>query len=158
MRYRINTPHVIQESIEGEVIIVHLLSGYYYSLEGSAASIWSGVVRGISAEEIGEEMVRAWDGDPTTIRDSVAQFLERLVEGNLIVPDQGGTAGGQALADEAIVLAAGAPRRAFVQPMLHRYEDMQELLLIDPIHEVEATGWPETKQESSGPRRDDASE
>ena|SRR6476660_8869681 len=31
---------------------------------------------------------------------------------------------------------------AFVTPELHKYTDMQELLLVDPIHEVAEEGWP----------------
>ena len=31
---------------------------------------------------------------------------------------------------------------AFVTPELHKFTDMQELLLVDPIHEVTEEGWP----------------
>jgi hypothetical protein len=30
---------------------------------------------------------------------------------------------------------------------LNKYTDMQDLLLLDPIHEVDAAGWPSTKVE-----------
>jgi hypothetical protein len=30
----------------------------------------------------------------------------------------------------------------FHAPVLQVYSDMQDLLLLDPIHEVDATGWP----------------
>ena len=29
--------------------------------------------------------------------------------------------------------------------MLHRYTDMADFMLVDPIHEVEETGWPNQK-------------
>jgi hypothetical protein len=29
--------------------------------------------------------------------------------------------------------------------MLERYEDMQDLILLDPVHEVEEEGWPRAK-------------
>jgi len=44
-------------------------------------------------------------------------------------------------------LLADAP---FVLPVLERYTDMQELLLIDPIHDVDETGWPRRKEQSEG--------
>jgi hypothetical protein len=30
----------------------------------------------------------------------------------------------------------------FVEPALNKYTDMQELLLLDPVHEVSEAGWP----------------
>jgi len=32
MEYRLNSPDVVQEELDGEVIVVHLISGSYYSL------------------------------------------------------------------------------------------------------------------------------
>ena len=37
----------------------------------------------------------------------------------------------------------------FDAPILKRYTDQQELLLLDPIHEVDDIGWPREKEESS---------
>lgn len=35
---------------------------------------------------------------------------------------------------------------AFVAPVLHKYTDMQEFMLVDPLHDVEAdAGWPHVK-------------
>ena len=31
-------------------------------------------------------------------------------------------------------------------PVLNKYTDMQDLLLIDPIHDVEAHGWPAKRE------------
>jgi hypothetical protein len=36
-------------------------------------------------------------------------------------------------------------KTVFNAPVLNKYTDMQDLLLLDPIHEVDATGWPSTK-------------
>ena len=35
-------------------------------------------------------------------------------------------------------------KRPYVPPQIERFTDMQELLLLDPIHEVDDTGWPHT--------------
>ncbi len=32
--------------------------------------------------------------------------------------------------------------RTYATPTLSKYTDMEELLLLDPIHEVDAQGWP----------------
>jgi hypothetical protein len=33
----------------------------------------------------------------------------------------------------------------FVTPCLQKYTDMEELLLIDPIHEIDEVGWPSAR-------------
>jgi len=38
---------------------------------------------------------------------------------------------------------------AFAPPELHTFNDMNDLLLIDPIHEVAETGWPFTANQKS---------
>ena len=39
-------------------------------------------------------------------------------------------------------LAAAAPPRAPGDPMIESYDDMADLLLLDPVHEVGEQGWP----------------
>ncbi len=33
-------------------------------------------------------------------------------------------------------------KTAFVTPELTRYTDIEDMLILDPIHEVDASGWP----------------
>ena len=40
MTYRVNSPHVISETVGGETIIVNLASGHYFSLQGTAVEVW----------------------------------------------------------------------------------------------------------------------
>ena len=36
----------------------------------------------------------------------------------------------------------GSERLAFTPPKLERYTDMQEIILLDPVHKVDSQGWP----------------
>jgi hypothetical protein len=36
-------------------------------------------------------------------------------------------------------------KEAWVAPTIQRYEDMQAMLLADPIHDVDQSGWPTLK-------------
>jgi hypothetical protein len=38
-------------------------------------------------------------------------------------------------------------KRPFVIPSLQAYRDMQDMLSLDPIHDVEAAGWPVPKMD-----------
>lgn len=128
MAYRINSPSVIHETIDDEVVIINLDKGHYYSLDGCGARIWKGVVGGAPVAAI----VASFEGDGAAILDGVRALIAELEAEGLIVPgesDGGGTAlDGPALPFEAVTL--------------QRYSDMEELLLLDPIHEVDEQGWP----------------
>src|ERR1700730_13541441 len=55
--YRVNRPDVVMESFEGELVLVQMKSGNYYSLQGSAPVIWDLIDRGSSVENIGDLLV-----------------------------------------------------------------------------------------------------
>jgi len=38
----------------------------------------------------------------------------------------------------------------FDAPVLHSYTDMQDVLLLDPIHDVDETGWPSSRNVPPG--------
>jgi hypothetical protein len=44
--------------------------------------------------------------------------------------------------------ALDGPAGSWEAPKLTVYEDMQDLLLLDPIHDVDETGWPARKQDA----------
>ena len=46
------------------------------------------------------------------------------------------------------VKSPSIPRAPFHPPVLNVFSDMQDLLLLDPIHDVDATGWPMPKSEA----------
>ena len=139
-RFRVNTPTVTHEIIDGEAVIINLDSGNYYSLVDAGSFIWGLVERGASASEIQNLVLKIYHGDGTEIDRSVQELLAQLQLENLIVPVDA--------ADEALDLSQVTPannnhdKAAFNPPVLHRYSDMQELLLLDPIHDVDDTGWP----------------
>lgn len=141
---KINSPKVVHEIIDGEVVIVHLVKGHYYSLVKTGADIWSGIERGISREQILEEMVSRYDGDPADIEKAVNNMIEQLQEEELIAVAQ--TEESATAAAGAIEANANPEKLSFEPPKLDKYTDMEDLLLLDPIHEVDETGWPNVKQ------------
>ena len=133
MRYRLNDRDLVSEVLDGEVIVIHLQSGTYYSTLASGADIWNALLSGRTVEEIADWLARGADDERVRIAAEVAHFVSELVAENLILstdsdpirrPDDLGTPA------------------AFVTPELRKYTDMQELLLVDPIHEVTEEGWP----------------
>jgi hypothetical protein len=140
--YRVNRPDVVMESFEGELVLVQMKSGNYYSLQGSAPLIWDLMERGRSVEDAGDYLVARHQGAEEEVRRSVHNLVEELVAESLIVPATNGST--PAPIDPPGDTELGMP---FVPPVLERYTDMQELLLLDPIHDVDQTGWPRRKGE-----------
>lgn len=138
MRFRLNSPDVLQEKIEGEVIVVHVLTGNYYSLLGSGAAIWADILGGLDTETIIEKFLASGKENRDTVSAEVHRFLDELQDEQLIVVYEPGAtvppSSGEASSPDSL-----AP---FEPPSLQKYSDMQELLLVDPIHEVDSAGWP----------------
>ncbi len=143
-RYQVNRPDVIMESFEGEVIIIHMKRGNYYSLRGSAPLVWDMIGQGHSPEEISDYLVGSYPSHEQEVRDSVKNLVKELIADDLIAPLAATSA---ASAGTFPKVKVGGP---FVTPVLERYTDMQELLLLDPIHEVDETGWPARKLQDEG--------
>ena len=142
-RFRVNTPTVTHETIDGEAVIINLDSGNYYSLLEEGSFIWSLVEKGASASEVQNLVLQTYRGNATDIDRGVQDLLAQLQQENLIVPFDG--------AEEAFDLTRlnqempsnnSHEKPSFNPPLLHKYSDMQELLLLDPIHDVDDAGWP----------------
>jgi hypothetical protein len=138
-RFRVNTPTVTHETIDGEAVIINLDSGNYYSLVEVGSFIWGLVEQGASASEVHNLVLQTYQGDATDIDRGVQELLDQLQQENLIVPVEGAET-----FDLTQVLPSnnGHDKPSFNPPLLHKYSDMQELLLLDPIHDVDEAGWP----------------
>jgi hypothetical protein len=138
--FRIASPKIISDVIDGEAILVNLASGDYYSLDPVGRDIWELMLAGLSAEAIADELARRYSGDSGEIRGSVGQFFHRLEAESLVVPGCDGVATGTEPA------AHRADRPAFSPPALVKYTDMEDLLTLDPVHEVDDLGWPNAQR------------
>jgi len=149
LRYRINGPNVVHETVEGETININLLTGRYYSLQSTGSEIWSLVQQGSSTAEIARWMSGRYAHSEQHMTEVVQQFLEQLLAEELICtePTNASTAP-ETRELESVLDRPGSPP-TFVMPVLHKYTDMEDLLLLDPIHEVDDSGWPVAKKDPS---------
>jgi hypothetical protein len=139
--YRVDGRTVAHETIDGEVIMIHLVLGNYFSLDGLGADLWAMVVQGQGRDATIASLEAAYEAEPGQIAATVDELLEKLAAEELVVaaPAEGsGTAASNG--------APAAERKPFKEPELQKYTDMQDFLLVDPIHEVDETGWPNPPQ------------
>lgn len=143
--YCVNEPSVISEVIDGETIVLNFESGHYYSFNASASEIWQSVASGVPVTAVAEHVARRFAGDPAAIRCEVEAFVRRLADESLIRRSAGAGAAAAATATATAACSGGSAGRdcdAFASPTFEKFTDMEELLLLDPIHEVSDTGWP----------------
>lgn len=127
-RYQPANANIAHESLGGEVVVINVATGVYYSLSGTAAVIWDAMIAGASTKAI----AAAFPGGGAEVLEACAGFLDALVaEGLLVVAD--------GVLHKAVAPHAAAP---FEPPTFLKYTDMQAMLLADPIHEVTDKGWP----------------
>jgi hypothetical protein len=133
-RFKVNGPDVIAESIDGEVIIINLNSGAYYSSLGSGGAVWAALASNHSVDETIDLLAGRYGEPRETVERGIAAFVTQLLDEGLLIES------GEARPVDGIELGTGG---AFETPVLSKYTDMQELLLLDPIHDVDpSVGWP----------------
>ncbi|MEO0926283.1 MAG: PqqD family protein [Cyanobacteria bacterium J06643_13] len=139
----VNLPSIVSETIDGEVVIVNLLKGDYYSLFNTAADIWSLIEQGTTRSNIAQTMQLNYDCSDVDLAAEVDRFVTKLDEEGLIA-----TSTEQELSDPPNPSApTQQPQSKFQLPAIEKFTDMEELLLLDPIHEAdEDKGWPNAKQ------------
>jgi hypothetical protein len=137
VRYRVNSPQVIAETLGDETIIVNLATGHYFNLQRTAVEVWEALARQEDVSTIVLKLQAGYDAGDGVIESAVAQLISDFQAADLIVPEEGDGA-----PVEAPAAPSGGERRPFVAPTFATFTDMQDIILLDPVHEVDARGWP----------------
>ncbi|MFA6055625.1 MAG: PqqD family peptide modification chaperone [Thermodesulfovibrionales bacterium] len=145
VHFRINSSKVIHETIDGETVIVNLDSGNYYSLDKVGADIWECIVKNVPMHRIIETIASQYTGEREEIEKAMYQFVDEMQQENLIAINESHGYVSEAHIGPEDETEQMKERSIFATPVLHKYSDMQDLLLLDPIHEVDETGWPNVK-------------
>lgn len=159
----VNAPTVISEVIDGEAVIMNMATGRYFSCQGVGGEIWSMIEDGTTKESIRHRLQDRYAVESPFLDQSLDGFLANLREHDLIreagpaggnggspgTEDEGQERGEGAMADGNST-APGTGPATFRPPELNVYSDMEDLLLLDPIHDVDETGWPQPKSDGAG--------
>lgn len=138
--YAINPDGIAHEVLEGEAILINFKTGSYYSLDASGGLIWECLGAGpASAASLAAAVAQAYSVEAHSIRGALDTFLADLQREGLIISSD-------------VASSTSSPRAAtapYSPPHLQKYSDLEALLLLDPIHDVVATGWPNAKPDAS---------
>jgi len=147
--FQLNSPSVVCDIVYDDVVLVNLESGAYYSTEKVGATIWQQLDQGQSIGEIIETVSGQYAGDTQEIEKNIYNLIGQLLNEGLIVP---GNAARSTMAKAGATNGSHASsvqsrKQPFEGVILHKFVDMQDLLLLDPVHEVDDLGWPHASKQ-----------
>ncbi len=145
MYLRINAPYIVHETIDGETIVMNLKNGFYYSFSGIGPAVWELMLAGIPYEQITVIIRQAFNSLMPDLDQVIRDFIGELKSNEIVLESQEKTA---SLSDATLQSMLSTDLFAPIAarpPAFHRYTDMQDVLLLDPIHDVDEKGWPEPK-------------
>ncbi len=131
----VNAPLVVSETIDGEAIVMHHGSGLYFDIVGSGALLWEAIERTTTRAALAATLVAAYRLAPAQADSVVRDWLATLAEHDLI-------AYGVAPAAAAAAVPVAVAAEPFAAPVLGVHADLADMLLLDPIHDVDEAGWP----------------
>jgi len=141
--YCIETPEVVSDIIDGEAVMLHRTYGDYFSADGVGSLIWQWIGEGRSRSQILNMLNASFSASLAEIATAVDSFLADLVAHKLVRE----TVEGDKSATETLIEPQTKPEAEFVRPTLHVYSDIRNIMLLDPIHDVdENIGWPMPKR------------
>jgi len=135
--YSVAGSHVAHQNIDGEVIVVDLLKGIYFSITGSGSIIWQHLVNGHSVDQIADHMLLSHDASRQDIEAAVDKLAKQLLDDSLLVKNEEG-----AVPVPFPVPSGDIVRKAFEPVNFEKYTDMDAALMLDPIHDTDESGWP----------------
>lgn len=129
--YKFKNPPCIFEVLDDEVVVINMERGHYYNLRGAGKLIFVSLMSGLKPKALCE--ANHWnEGTLTLVRDLIESLTrEEIFEGSNPIP--------QDPEASAIIPIKNAAEEIH----LYVYTDMEEILGLDPIHEIDSTkGWP----------------
>lgn len=138
--YKINIDAIAHETIDNEVVMVNLKNGSYYSLDKVGAAVWNYIDKGISQKRIVGLITNQYFGENSKIEVSIAKLFAELKKEELIILSD--SVNNNTTDKDISFDSLEIEKKHFEKPVLQKFTDMQDLLLLDPIHDVDEMGWP----------------
>lgn len=134
--YVLNEEKMFADVTDGIAIIINSETGIYYGMNELATTVYENLINGAPAETI-LAALKSMQAAPANIEDEFNNFINAMLDKELILKS-----------DNNDGIANLPTNIEDFSLSLKEYNDAQELLLADPIHEVkEETGW--TPEKSS---------
>jgi len=140
MRYKINYPHIVHDTIEDETILINLKNGNYYNIENSGTVLWDIIEKGGDVNDSCDLIAKKFKLAPEKIKNDIEIFISNLLMENLLVPLNEKDISSFEIKEMEVLI--NEKMKKYAAPVINKYSDMRDALMLDPIHEVDERGWP----------------
>lgn len=82
--YKINKDKIASRIINGEVVLLNLDSGFYYSLNKTGSEIWQYLQEGKSVEEIQALLMKKYESQSGDLRKDILALIGDLLKEKII--------------------------------------------------------------------------
>lgn len=138
LRLTVPTERIAADVVDGEAVIINLDTGSYYTTEGVGCDVWVLLASGMTLGQTLDQLSSRYEvPDDDLLTDYVDSLVGVLLREGLMT--EAVDASPTAMADPLPPTAARIP---FEPADFVSYDDMRQLLLLDPVHEVDERGWP----------------
>ena len=135
--FRFNSDTFAFECFDEEIVVLNVIEGVYYAFGGAAVVAWPYIVAQQPESDIASALAARYSVRLDEVTRDLAEFAERLVSENILQ-----TAPENILGIDRSQLESLSEYQGFI---FERHADMEDLLTLDPIHEVDPNvGWPNT--------------
>ena len=136
--YKLNEEKMFYDVADGVAVIIDFTTGIYYGFNSFGTAVLAAYLSGADEETLTEALQKK-NGCPADIRKTLEAFSRKLLEKEILISADGTPA--EAQINEDLL------KEGFV-PEFDEFSEVQDLIMADPIHEVDAEkGWPELKNE-----------
>lgn len=133
----INRSGVSLERFDGEVVIISFETGKYFNSNGSGADLLYMIEQGVPQSKWDETLSHNFNNFSSK-PEEVISFLSLAIDERIIIA-------GTAMNNAEIDLPFDYERGEWAPPKLTVFDDLADLLLVDPIHDTSTEGWPKTR-------------
>ncbi len=133
-----NTARYPHETIDGETLLIDSETGHLMLISGIGPLLWERLVAGVAAGTLSAEVAARFGPEAG---ESCQAFLDALTDAQALIR----------AASPSAQLAAPEWPESFSPPVLERFDDIANIIAMDPIHGVDqSAGWPHRRTDADG--------
>lgn len=130
---------VLAKEFDGELTLINLSTGVYFAAGGPALDVWQSFEKGLSLAMTAKSLASRYEIEEEEAYKEASKLATLFVQHGLLMPAL--TAVEEVLTDKPI------SRVSWSAPWFEDYGDMQDLLLLDPVHDLNEGAWPNVERE-----------